>query len=107
MTNKDQHQAQQQLNELLKNSHYLSNILDSQRMALSQTLAIFLAALARHDPSLAAPMCAALAEIEAKTWESPSVDGDRSLFARAIRSELIHRANPSNDMTVGASIKAM
>jgi F0F1-type ATP synthase delta subunit len=82
------HQAQQQLNELLKKSDYLNSIIDSQRVAASQAIALIMKALIKHDPSLGKVMLDAVVEIESKTHKSPSVDGDRSLIARAIRAEL-------------------
>lgn len=88
MTNKDQHQAQQQLNELLKNSHYLSSVLDSQRMALAQAIAIITRVITAQNATLTPLFLEAVSEIGAKTFISPSVDGDRALIARAMLEEL-------------------
>lgn len=82
------HQAQQQLNELLKQSHYLSSILDAQRIAVAQSFSIIIEALVRHDPTLAEPIGEALNNIEAGTYVSPSVDGERSLLVRSVRAQL-------------------
>ena len=84
----ERHEAQQQLNEFLKKSDYLNSIIDSHRLATSQSIAILLKAMLKHDPSLFLPVCEALAEIETKSWISPSVDGDRSLLVRSIRAQL-------------------
>lgn len=82
------HQAQQQLNELLKKSDYLNSILDSQRIAVAESFSILIATLVKHAPELAVPIGEALNEIEFGGWISPSVDGDRSLLVRAVRAQL-------------------
>jgi hypothetical protein len=82
------HQAQQQLNEFLKKSDFLNSMLDSQRVASSQAIAIIMKALIKHDPSLGEVVLNAVSKIEEKTFTSASIDGDRSLIARAIRAEL-------------------
>ena len=82
------HQAQQQLNELLKKSDYLNSIIDSHRIATAQSIAILIKAVVKHDPSLEAVVANALNEIVSKTFASASVDGDRSLLARSIREQL-------------------
>ncbi|MFZ6871141.1 hypothetical protein ACO0LF_03640 [Undibacterium sp. Di27W] len=84
----ERHEAQQQLNEFLKKSDYLNSMLTSHRLATSQAFAIVLKALIKHDPTLAPVILAAVGQIEAKAFKSPSVDGDRALIARAIREEL-------------------
>lgn len=82
------HQAQIQFNELLKHSDYLNSIIDSHRIATAQAIATLMKSLMKHDPGLAQVILEAVEQIEAKTFKSPSVDGDRSLIARAIRAEL-------------------
>lgn len=82
------HQAQQQFNELLKKSDYLNSMIDSHRLATSQSIAILIKALIKHDPSLGTVVLEALNQIETKAHKSPSIDGDRSLIARAIRVDL-------------------
>lgn len=82
------HQAQQQLNELLKKSDYLNSIIDSHRIATSQAISILIKALIKHDQTLGVVVLDAINQIESKTHKSASVDGDRSLIARAIRAEL-------------------
>lgn len=82
------HQAQQQLNDLLKKSDYLNSIIDSHRVATAESIAILINALVNYDPAIAPAIGEALNQIEARTFRSPSVDGDRSLLARAIRGSL-------------------
>lgn len=82
------HQAQQQLNALLKKSDYLNSIINSHRMATAQAIAILIKALVKHDPSIRTAIGEALNEIGGKAWISASVDGDRSLLARSLRAEL-------------------
>ena len=89
MTNAEQrHLAQQQLNELLKQSDYLNSIIDSHRVATAQAIAILVKAIVKHDPSFGTVVCDALNEIDSKTFASVSVDGDRALLARSIRGQL-------------------
>lgn len=76
------------VNNFIKRSHYISSVLDSQRIASAQAMAIIMKALTKHDPSLGPIFLEAVNEIESKTFVSPSIDGDRSLIARAIREEL-------------------
>ena len=82
------HQAQQQLNELLKKSDYLNSIIDSHRIATAETIAILINALVKHDPTLNEVIASALNKVASNTWKNPSVDGDRSLLARSIRAQL-------------------
>ncbi|WP_428719123.1 hypothetical protein [Undibacterium curvum] len=87
-TAEQRHQAQQQLNDLLKKSDYLNSILDSQRIAIADSFAILVSTLVHHDPGLAIPVREALNKIEFGGFISPSVDGDRSLLVRAVRAQL-------------------
>ena len=80
------HQAQQQLNELLKKSDYLNSIIDSHRVATAETIAILISTLVKHDPKLNTVIAGALTQIASCTWKDASVDGDRSLLARSIRT---------------------
>lgn len=90
------HELHQYLNEHLKKSRFVRDVLDTQRLAFSQSLAIIFKHLIAHDPSTAPVILNALSEIEIPT-ENRSVSGDRSLIARSIREEMkkepIH--NPS------------
>ncbi|WP_428718562.1 hypothetical protein [Undibacterium curvum] len=85
--NSHQH-AQQQLNQLLKNSDFLQSILNSQRIAVAESISILIATLVEHDPKLATPIGEALNKIEFGGRVSPSVDGDRSLLVRSVRAQL-------------------
>jgi hypothetical protein len=40
------------VNNFIKRSHYISSVLDSQRIASAQAMAIIMKALTKHDPSL-------------------------------------------------------
>ncbi|MFZ6767491.1 hypothetical protein ACO0LM_10430 [Undibacterium sp. Di26W] len=87
-TAEERHEMQRLFNDLIKKSDYLNSTIDSFRLATSQSIAILLKALLKHDPSLFVIVCEALAEIETKTWISPSIDGDRSLLARSLRKQI-------------------
>jgi hypothetical protein len=80
--------AQQQLEQLLKHSHYINSIITSHRTATAQAMAIMFKALTKHDPALSEVIAAAITEIEQKTNTSPSLDGDRALIARELRAEM-------------------
>ena len=94
------------LNDFIKRSHYINSLLDSQRMASAQAIAIVINALAKHDPSLGPVLLEAVSEIELQTFTSPSIDGDRSLIARAIRAELLRASNAPGKSAPHSSIPA-
>ncbi|GGX53130.1 hypothetical protein [Undibacterium squillarum] len=88
--------AQKQLNELLKKNDYLQSCFNSQRIAFAEALAAIVKAVVAVNPELAAPLAASINEIgEGFTDSGPSVRGDRSLFARAMRDSL-QRATGGN-----------
>lgn len=85
----EKHELDNYLNNFIKNSHHINGMLDNQRIAIAEAFAIIIKSLAKHDASLGLVLLDAVSEIEAKTFTSASLDGERSLIARAIRAELV------------------
>lgn len=92
----ENHELANYLNNFIKNSHHINGMLDNQRIAIAQAFAIIIKALAQHDAALGPVLLDAVSEIESKTFTSPSLDGERSLIARAMRAELV-QISPAPD----------
>jgi hypothetical protein len=92
----EKHTLDNYLNNFIKKSHHINGMLDNQRMAIAQAFAIIIKALAQHDAALGPVLLDAVSEIESKTFTSPSLDGERSLIARAMRAELV-QISPAPD----------
>jgi hypothetical protein len=85
----EKHTLDNYLNTFIKNSHHINGMLDNQRIAIAQAFAIIIKAMAQHDAALGPVLLDAVREIESKTFTSASLDGERSLIARAMRAEFV------------------
>ncbi|MFZ6724688.1 hypothetical protein ACO0K2_04265 [Undibacterium sp. MH2W] len=93
LTQDEKFELDSYLNNFIKNSRHINGMLDNQRIAIAQAFGIIIRALVKHDSSLIPVLLSAMTEIESKTFTSASLDGERSLVARAIRAELFQTSN--------------
>jgi len=76
-----------QLNELLKKSDFLRDLMDTHRRATERVILSFISALLRHDPSHITAIKKALADVDIST-NRPSDDSEARRMARNIKSNI-------------------